>query len=179
MTDSSLWTWLTTPLALMSPSAESHPPAPVAQTCPAEPVLSEEWAGWKQITSIKTMSQYRADTVSHWLPIRDIRTGMALHPIANVKYWVTPGKPVEEGKRGGMNNIIVKKVGRLKIALNDGAWIDLVRDGAIVPSVAHGHGPDCSGIRKIVEFDVTPGTYIVQIVNAPHTSLSAMAIVAD
>lgn len=152
--------------------------APTA-TCPSEPVLTEEWAGWKQVTSIKTMSKYRANMVDQWLPVRNIRTGMALHPIGNVEYWVTPGKPLLARTYGGLNNINVEKAGRLKIALNDGAWIDLVKDGVAVPSVAHGHGAECSGIRKIVEFVVTPGTYIVQIVNAQHSSMSAMAILAD
>lgn len=153
--------------------------AGAAQSCPTEPVLSDEWQGWKQITSIKTMAKYRPNMVDQWLPIRNIRTGMALHSIANVEYWVAPGKQVEAGKYGGLNNINVAKAGRLKIALNEGAWIDLVKDGVAIPSTAHSHGADCSGIRKIVEFDVTPGTYIVQIVNAPHSSMSAMAILAD
>lgn len=39
-------------------------------------------------------------------------------------------------------------------------WLDIVgRDGKPLTSVGHGHGPTCSGITKIVEFDLTPGRY--------------------
>jgi len=79
-------------------------------------------------------------------------------------------------KFGGMVPIEVKKDGRLVVALDGGAWIDLVRDGKVVKSVTHGHGPACSGIRKMVEFEVTPGRYLLQIVNAPTDRIHAMAM---
>jgi hypothetical protein len=31
-------------------------------------------------------------------------------------------------------------------------------------SIAHGHGPDCSGIRKMVDFRLEAGSYVLQIV---------------
>src|SRR3546814_10877370 len=82
-------------------------------------------------------------------------------------------------KFGGTIPVEVKKAGRLIVALDAGAWIDLVRDGAVVKSVAHGHGPACSGIRKTVEYDVAPGRYQLQIVNAPTASIHAMAVLRD
>src|SRR3546814_11240362 len=68
----------------------------------------------------------------------------------------------------------VKKAGRLIVALDAGAWIDLVRDGAAQKSITHGHGPACSGIRKMVEYDVTPGRYQLQIGNAPTAAIHAI-----
>ena len=38
-----------------------------------------------------------------------------------------------------------------------------VAHGATVVSTAHGHGPPCSGIRKVVDFTLTPGRYVVQL----------------
>jgi hypothetical protein len=32
-----------------------------------------------------------------------------------------------------------------------------------VKSTAHGHGPNCTGIRKMVDYRLTPGPYILQI----------------
>ena len=78
--------------------------------------------------------------------------------------------------RAIVKSIDVKKAGRLVVALDGGAWIDLVHEGAIVKSVTHGHGPACSGIRKMVEFDVTPGRYLLQIANAPSDKIRAMAL---
>ncbi len=31
-----------------------------------------------------------------------------------------------------------------------------------VRSTAHGHGPDCTGIGKMVDFPLQPGDYLVQ-----------------
>lgn len=166
-------------LALAAPAVQADEAAPAAQSCPTKPVLPSEWKGWEKITALKTMSKLYGRGVDQWPPFADKRTGLALHPIANVKYWATPGKAILAQTYGGMNTVKVSKAGRLKIALDEGAWIDLVGDGTIIPSVAHGHGAECSGIRKIVEFDVTPGTYVVQFVNAPHGAIRAMAIVTD
>ncbi len=49
------------------------------------------------------------------------------------------------------------------MALGSGAWIDILKGGKAVASTAHGHGPDCTGIRKMVDFPLTPGRYTLQI----------------
>ena len=49
------------------------------------------------------------------------------------------------------------------MALGSGAWVDIVKDGKAIESVAHGHGPDCSGIRKMVDFPLEPGNYVLEI----------------
>ncbi|WP_084465566.1 hypothetical protein [Sphingobium quisquiliarum] len=33
----------------------------------------------------------------------------------------------------------------------------------LAESVAHGHGPNCSGIRKMVDYSLHPGRYTLQI----------------
>ena len=53
--------------------------------------------------------------------------------------------------------------GTYRVALSSGAWIDLVRDGEPVASTAHGHGPNCTGVRKMVDFPLTPGRYTLQL----------------
>lgn len=56
----------------------------------------------------------------------------------------------------------IAKAGTYGIALDQPGWIDVVpgaAGGAPLTSVAHGHGPDCSTIRKIVRFELAPGTY--------------------
>ena len=49
------------------------------------------------------------------------------------------------------------------MALGSGAWIDVVKDGKAIESTAHGHGPDCSGVRKVVDFPLQPGSYTLQV----------------
>lgn len=56
----------------------------------------------------------------------------------------------------------IAKAGTYGIALDQPGWIDVLpgaEGGTPLTSVAHGHGPDCSTIRKIVRFQLAPGKY--------------------
>ena len=88
---------------------------------------------------------------------------LALLPTPDVHYPVRPEKPGGSVSHGGLVGVWVAKAGKYRIALGSGAWIDLVGNGKPVISIAHGHGPDCTGIRKMVDFDLKPGRYTLQI----------------
>ncbi len=67
-------------------------------------------------------------------------------------------------KPGGavMIGFRIETAGRYGIALDQHGWIDVVpgvAGGEALKSSVHGHGPDCSSIRKIVRFDLQPGIY--------------------
>ncbi|MEI9850647.1 MAG: hypothetical protein WDN24_07030 [Sphingomonas sp.] len=56
----------------------------------------------------------------------------------------------------------IAAAGPYDVALDQAGWIDLVpgiAGGAPLESTRHGHGPECSGIRKIVRFELRPGVY--------------------
>ncbi|UYY76585.1 hypothetical protein [Sphingomonas sp. R1] len=75
----------------------------------------------------------------------------------------------------------VTKAGTYGIALDQPGWIDVLpggEGGVPLPSVAHGHGPDCSTIRKIVRFQLSPGTYRVFASGLLKTKAKLM-LVAD
>jgi len=169
--------FVTVAAALVLVSSVAAAPAKKAAepTCAAKPTLPPELAGWERSSSNKTIYAYGDARAADWPALGAARTGLLLHKYESLKYWVAPDRTPDVFKYGGMVPIAVKKDGRLIIALDDGAWIDLVRDGVKVKSVVHGHGPECSGIRKMVEFDVTQGRYLLQIVNAPNASIRAMA----
>ena len=150
--------------------------APTAPSCPAASVLPPELADWARDASSKTIYAYGDDLGADWSPLGAARTALRLHKFESLRYGITPQRKADVYKFGGMIPIDVKNAGRLIVALDAGAWIDLVRDGAVVKPLAHGHGPACSGIRKMVEFDVTQGRYQLQIVNAPTASIHAMAV---
>ena len=167
-------------LAAASPAMAGAAPADKpAAFCPAAPVLPPELAGWTRDTSSKTIYAYGDDLGADWSPLGAARTALPLHKFESLRYGLAPERKPDVYKFGGMIPIEVKKPGRLIIALDAGAWIDLVRDGAMVKSVTHGHGPACLGIRKMVEYDVTQGRYQLQIVNAPTASIHAMAVLRD
>lgn len=153
--------------------------APAAPACTVAPVLPPELAGWSRDATGRTIYAYGDDLGADWSPLGAARTALPLHRFESLRYGITPERKPDVHKFGGMIPVEAKKAGRLIVALDAGAWIDLVRDGAVVNSVTHGHGPACSGIRKMVEFDVTPGRYQLQIVNAPTASIRAMAVLRD
>ena len=75
----------------------------------------------------------------------------------------------------------VAKAGTYGIALDQPGWIDVLpgaEGGAALKSVAHGHGPDCSTIRKIVRFQLAPGTYRV-FVSGLAQAKARLMLVAD
>jgi hypothetical protein len=88
---------------------------------------------------------------------------LMLLPTPQVHYPLRPEKPGGSISYGGLVGITVTRPGTYRIALSSGAWIDLVRDGKAATSTAHGHGPACTGVRKMVDFPLTPGRYTLQI----------------
>lgn len=159
--------------------AAAAPSAKDAASCPTAPMLPPELADWARNASSKTIYAYGDDLGAEWSPLGAARTLLPLHKFESLRYGIAPDRKPDVYKFGGMIPIDVKKPGRLTVALDAGAWIDLVHDGVVVKSTTHGHGPACSGIRKMVEFDVTQGRYLLQIVNAPTASIHAMALLRD
>lgn len=89
-----------------------------------------------------------------------------LKATASVSYAVQP-KKVTEGTFGGLFMLTVEKAGIYTIGLDQAGWIDVVRDGKVIKSSGQGLSPDCSTIRKMVDFRLDPGHYTVQVSNAP------------
>jgi hypothetical protein len=97
-----------------------------------------------------------------------------LRPGDYVHFPVAPGKGGAQG-HGGLFTLAVKTPARVGIALSDAAWVDVIKGTASVASVEHGHGAACSGIRKIVWFNLSAGLHTVQIANAPQATIRIMA----
>jgi len=88
---------------------------------------------------------------------------LTLMRATSVHYAAPPEKSGGSSSYGGLIAFTIAEAGTYRIALGAGAWIDVLKDGKAVTSSAHGHGPACSGIRKIVDFPLSPGRYILQI----------------
>ncbi len=74
-----------------------------------------------------------------------------------------------DGKFGTALTFEANKAGIYEIYLSETGWIDVIKDGAILKSTAHRHGPDCSTIRKIVSFTLAPGRYTIRITRSPKS----------
>lgn len=88
---------------------------------------------------------------------------VTLKPTPEVRYALRPEKPGGSVSFGGLIALTVAEAGTYRVALSSGAWIDLVQGGKAVTSTAHGHGPACSGVRKMVDFPLNPGRYVLQL----------------
>ncbi len=81
-----------------------------------------------------------------------------------VTYPLRPAKPGGSVSYGGLLQVAVPTHGTYRVAQDSPAWIDLVSaGGTAVDSIAHGHGPACTGVRKMVDFVLEPGVYTLQI----------------
>ena len=84
-------------------------------------------------------------------------------------------------KPGGavMIGFKVEKAGRYGVALDQRGWIDVVpgaSGGDALKSVVHGHGPQCSSIRKIVRYDLQPGVYRLYLTGLDKPAAKTMLV---
>jgi len=117
---------------------------------------------------------------------------------APLSAWTAPGERLaigtakllktdhtEFGKHPGYTTATsfdVTQAGVYGVALNQPGWIDVFPEldgSAALPSVAHGHGPECSTIRKIVRFRLVPGKYKLTIVGMPAADAKAMLVAGE
>jgi hypothetical protein len=92
---------------------------------------------------------------------------MALSAMPDVAFASEPGRAADPSTRGGLARIEISVAGRYRVALGSAAWVDMVAARGKLSSVDHSHGPACSGIRKIVDYHLNPGTYLLQVSGSP------------
>lgn len=147
------------PQAPGTPAAQGM--AMPATGCTAPGVLPRALAGWNR------RRPAAAATATAGLRSARIAIGrgvdLALRPTSGIAYPLTPAHPGGDGSDGGLAGFTVAVAGTYRVAIGSGAWIDIVRDGHAVDSIAHGHGPDCTGVHKMVDFPLVPGAYVLQV----------------
>jgi len=166
-------------LSLSGPACAAAQQAPAP--CPAPVAPAGELAPWAQARAMPA-----AHTAAE-LPQATLAIGqaarLALAPAAETAYVLPPERAAPPATFGGMVRFSVAQPGTYRVALGTAAWIDVVTGGGTVagggavPSSAHGHGPACTGIRKIVDFALQPGDYTIQLSGsaAPEATLLVAA----
>lgn len=149
-----------------------HSQAQEAEKCTAVAAPPAEFAHWGEavpLIAATTPAAARRLVV----PLGAARK-LALAFGSGVEYAAPPERPDAGAGKAGMIAFDVAKAGRYRVALSAGPWIEVVRDGKTAKSVAHGHGPDCTGIRKIVDFELSPGRYVLQLTASDTPEVTAM-----
>jgi len=143
--------------------AHAAEPAPV---CRAPVVPGGEWVGWSAAQPLT------AGAAARITPGQAVT--LTLAPVGGVAWVASPAKAPDPASNGGMVTLAIATPGTYRLALGSAAWIDLIAtSGASQRSIAHGHGPACTPIHKIVDFTLDAGVYTVQISGnaAPVTTL--------
>lgn len=153
-------------LVAMLLQATGHAPA----ACPAVAPPPAELAGWAARRSLDAGRS--ADRATVLTP--GVAVAARLPSTRDVRYVVRPEKPGGSVSYGGLFAFTVTTPGRYRVALGSAAWIDVLADGRAAASVAHGHGPDCTGIRKMVDFDLPAGRYVLQVAGNGSAGLPLM-----
>lgn len=108
----------------------------------------------------------------------DVTKPITLVPMAQSD---VPGLPATtKPGNAALMPFVVEKAGSYGIAVDQGAWIDVVPDGgAPLTSTKHGHGPDCSTIRKVVRFDLKPGGYTIYLSGLSDKNVRVMLVTGE
>lgn len=141
-----------------------------ATACPAKPVeLPADLAGWR------VQRPVAAAASPSGAPVLTLGEGAraSLHAADQVVFAISPARR-GPGAHGGVFLFDAPRAGRYRVALETPGWVEVVREGRAVASTAHGHGPPCSGIRKLVDFDLRPGRHLLQVAGAPNASVTVL-----
>lgn len=141
--------------------------------CSANVAPSGELAPWTRPVPIKAGGEAaKAPLLS-----AGKAASVTLLPTPDVHYALRPEKPGGSVSYGGLLTLDVAQAATYRIALDTAAWIDVVgKDGVALRSIAHGHGPDCTGIRKMVDYVVPAGRYTVQVSANGAPQITVLAV---
>lgn len=142
-------------------------------TCTAPVGVPADLAGWSAAHR-PVKAAIKASAASRALLEQGVAADTALVPTPKVAYAIEPGKPGGSLSFGGLFAFDIVTAGRYRVAQSGRSWVDVIVDGKAIPSVAHGHGPDCSGIAKMVEYDLPAGRHLLQIAANGEQALTVM-----
>lgn len=116
------------------------------------------------------------------VPAGELAVGKAIMRPTLARSAVIPALPAG-GKPGRAMTagFTVETAGIYGIALDQPGWIDVVPGGqtAALTSMVHGHGPQCSSIRKIVRYRFEPGFYRVNVTGLSVAMVKLMVVAGE
>jgi len=154
------WAIVTVAMGLAAPQLACA--ADDAPVCTSPGSLPDDMTSWRTPV-VRNAAASAADLGKAALPWGQAVKVRLLQTPA-VTYPMRPAKPGGSVSYGGLLQLTVKDHGSYRVALDSPAWIDLVSaSNAPVDSFGHGHGPACTGVRKMVDFVLEPGVYTLEV----------------
>ena len=143
------------------------------KVCVQAGTLPAELAGWGKPHAALTAATKPAGLKTATLVI-GTAADARLQPTPTIKFALDPSKPGGSVSHGGLFVFTAPTDGTYRVGLSSGAWIDVIEDKKAAVSTAHGHGPDCTGIRKMVDYQLKAGSHILQVSANGSPDLSLM-----
>jgi hypothetical protein len=126
-----------------------------------EAILPTELTAWKSLSFVNSAKS--ANELSGASLELNKASYVGLINTPKIQYVARPTNEGGTVSYGGLFQIDVKESGIYRIALGNASWIDLVKNGKSVQSVAHAQGPENTGIRKMVDYPLETGIYTLQL----------------
>jgi hypothetical protein len=149
-------------LCLPAAGRAQEAPAKSEAACSAmDKTLPADLAAWTAQTPLAAATGAATLGKATLVPGKAVTAELPQTP--DVHFVTQPEKPGGTVSHGGMFELKIDKAGTYVIGLGSGAWIDVLKDGKPLVSTAHARGPDCSTLRKMVDFPLEPGRYVLQV----------------
>lgn len=103
---------------------------------------------------------------------------LTLVPEADISYAIAPAKAATAGASGGLARLAIAAAGRYRISLDQGAWIDVAANGALLTARDHQGVKGCAAPRKIVEFDLPAGAQLTLQLSGGSASKALLTMTA-
>ncbi|GFE97053.1 MULTISPECIES: hypothetical protein [unclassified Gluconobacter] len=139
---------------------------------PGTTSLPAGYEGWSHPTPL-TAATNQAGLSNGYLTLNHAAT-VHLDHTPDVHFLQRPAEPGGSVSYGGMIAFEAPKGGTYRIMLPNKTWIDVLGQGGPATSTHHQHGPDCSGIRKMVDFQLSAGKYTVQLAGSGLQDMPVM-----
>jgi hypothetical protein len=138
------------------------------------------WAGLAALTMALTGPARDSEdapmacTTEDRLPLGRSWLAKANRPDAVIK----PGKLYVTASEGSpaAYGFTARKAGRYRIASDRKVWIELSQSGAALASASHQRAAACSGIHKIVDFNLQPGQYSLSFKETDNAAIKFIII---
>lgn len=137
-----------------------------------EATLPSELTSWKALSYVSSAKS--SAELSNAVLVVNKASFVGLINTPKITYVTRPTNEGGSVSYGGLFQIDIKEDGIYRVALGNASWIDLVKDSKPAKSIAHAQGPENSGIRKMVDYPLEAGTYILQLSAGADTTSAVL-----
>lgn len=135
--------------------------------------LPPAFSAWAKPPAVGDAAADAAAPRAELLPDQPI--ALRLRPTAEVVFVHQPGQMRKvDNAHAGLVSVRVPAAGTWRIAASGPVWIDLIGPAGPVASTGHGRMAPCTSLRKVVEFPLPAGRWLVQLNGNPGPQLRLM-----